>query len=198
MKPAGEDSTTLRDRQGPNEEDLKDGGIEDSDAREEPQSPNEQYGEAREEPSEGCGLRRILASPIVIGLSMIGAIAGATVGIAGDPRASSFFIMTMLFAYTLLSINGLPYRLAPLAAMIAAHIASITSYYSNPLLLPLIVVERAGDRYSVNLDVVQLALVYELYQLVSTQPCKPEKTKTPNQETSIPAETGPTPGGEPR
>ena len=198
MKPAGEDSTTPRNGQGSNEEDLKYSGMEDGDAREEPQSPNEQHEEAREEPREECGLRRILANPIVIGLSIVGAIAGATVGIAGDPRASSFFIMTMLFAYTLLSINGLPYRLAPLAAMIAAHIASIASYYSNPLLLPLIVVERAGDRYSVNLDVVQVALVYELYQLASTRPCKPEKTKTPNQETSIPAETGLTSGGEPR
>ncbi len=187
MKPAGEDSNGPKTQGNP----------------EEPESPEPVEAPAPEESSERedrgkCGIRWILANPVVIGLSIVGAIAGATVGAASDPKASSFFIIVMLFAYTILSINNLPYRLAPLAAMITAHVASILSYYSNPLPLPLVVVERFDGRYSINLDIVQIAIVYELYQIASARPCKPENTKTPTEESSIPADTGPTPGEEPR
>jgi hypothetical protein len=42
------------------------------------------------------------------------------------------------------------------------HIGAVTSYYSNPIVLPLLVIERWGERSVINLDIVQLIIAYEI------------------------------------
>ena len=106
------------------------------------------------------GLRLVLAYAATLAL-----IAGLLAGIGG-PMAASVLVAVSVFAYILVSGNK-HMRLLPLAAMVGAHIAAVASYYSNPIPIPpLFVLERLPGpmetRMSLNIDIVQIVVFYEL------------------------------------
>ncbi len=101
----------------------------------------------------------------------------------GHPLAASMTIVGLLVAYLVLALFTTPIRWIPLAAALGIHLGSVMTYYSNPLILPLIVVERLGDKASINIDIVQLAIAYEIVTLYLTRPLQNPKNEQQTPET---------------
>ena len=77
----------------------------------------------------------------------------------------------------------------------AAHIGAVAAYYSNPLILPLIIIERSiTGKYSINIDIVQLALLYEARYHLKHPPTCPQEAE----DSKTPAEYNEEPGEQPR
>ncbi len=96
----------------------------------------------------------------------------------GSPRVSSITIVLLILGYAITSVVYPLARWAFLIAALAAHAVSIAIYYTNPLILPFVVLEREGERYSINIDLIQLILVYELRNALVTPPavlCKRDR-----------------------
>ena len=89
-------------------------------------------------------------------------IAGLALSFNRGPETASYMVAGGLIAYLVASIVVYKARWVPLALTLGLHVGAILSYYSNPLVLPLLVVERWGERAALNIDIVQLALAYEL------------------------------------
>jgi len=106
----------------------------------------------------------------IAGLAVYGvsAFIGALVvflgqGAGNGPLAASAMIGLSIVAYAL-SISVAPeYRRLFLATAVGAHVTAILLYYSNPIPLPFFILERSPDGMSLNIDVVQLTLLYEYY-----------------------------------
>ncbi|MCE4612517.1 MAG: hypothetical protein F7C07_01605 [Desulfurococcales archaeon] len=96
----------------------------------------------------------------------------------GSPRVSSITIVLLILGYAIASVIYPLARWAFLIAALVSHVVSIAIYYTNPLVLPFVVLEREGGRYSINIDLIQLILVYELRNALVAQPgvlCKQDK-----------------------
>ncbi|MCE4599666.1 MAG: hypothetical protein F7C81_05660 [Desulfurococcales archaeon] len=148
------------------------------------------------EMDNGNGNRKPLKSPCnglyewvkphILGVMLIIAVIGFTMGATLGPRRTSMAIIAAIILY-MITTSMLP-RTRIIFLLIAAtlHIGALTSYYSNPIILPLIIIEQAHNKYSLNIDIVQLAILYEArLQIQALKACKtrqPENTKTPEEE----------------
>ncbi len=140
-----------------------------------------------------CIIREIIGRPVELGVSIITAIIFLTLGLTLGPYKVSISTILLLLIYVILQNTRTSIRLIPLIAATTLHIGAILTYYSNPIILPLTIIERSIDgKYSINIDIIQLAIIYEARQQLKNPPkCtqeQPEKTKTPEQPTQ---ETGP-------
>ncbi|MDM7275730.1 MAG: hypothetical protein P3X22_006415 [Thermoprotei archaeon] len=106
----------------------------------------------------------------------------------GNILTASMAIVGLIVAYLILALFAIPIRWIPLAAALGAHLGFVTIYYSNPLILPLIIVERLGDKASINIDIVQLAVAYEIVTLYLSRPPQNSKSKqqTPQAQPQTP------------
>ena len=87
----------------------------------------------------------------------------ATLGLSGNPELVSI-VMWLLLAFYLVSSaisDDVKLRLLSVLAMASLHFGAIISYYSNPLLLPFVIIERNAGHSSINIDFVQAILVFE-------------------------------------
>ncbi len=101
-----------------------------------------------------------------------------TIGILGKPMLSSIIISLLIISYALLiSFTDESYSKYIVVALIATHVGSIITYYSNPIIMPFIIIERHGENYSLNIDIVQIIVIYELWRI---KPWRRENSKTPN------------------
>jgi hypothetical protein len=87
---------------------------------------------------------------------------GATITLAGGPMGASVLVDVSIVAYALLIASSVYARHTVLALALGAHIAAILKYYSSPIPLPFIIIERGSHGYSLNIDLVQIILAYEL------------------------------------
>jgi hypothetical protein len=109
---------------------------------------------------EECGLLyRVYGRPAILASIVAGVTAAAAAAISRE--AGSSVVVVSLAGYLILSLLESPWRLPFLVSAATAHAVNVALHYSNPIPLPLFVVERAGDAASLNLDIVQVALLAE-------------------------------------
>ncbi|GBF08651.1 hypothetical protein apy_03760 [Aeropyrum pernix] len=132
------------------------------------------------------GLEVLIASAWTMIISLVASA-------LGGPEAASLVVSLSLVTYLALSLFETRLRLAPLAASVGAHVGAVASYYSNPLPLPFIVVERGSQGAIINIDIVQIVVLTEIANLLVSAPaCRWEKdSKTP---VEINSENGPQAG----
>ena len=121
-----------------------------------------------EEGGEGCiGLSILYGKPPLLAVLPASIVAAAVATTSKEAAAST--VVIGLIGYLALSMLDSPWRLPLLASSLAAHISALAMYYSNPLLLPLAIVERGPQGSVVNIDLVQIAMMAEasmaLYRL---------------------------------
>ncbi|MEB3765506.1 MAG: hypothetical protein GSR77_05010 [Desulfurococcales archaeon] len=101
-----------------------------------------------------------------------------TLGISGKPAVSSITISLLIIVYAITISLSESYIKYVLVALVSTHIGSIISYYSSPLILPFVIIERSTNYSSINIDFVQIILAYEI---IRAKPWKKrENSKTPN------------------
>ncbi len=105
------------------------------------------------------GLETLLAY-ILVALAAL--TLGLILGLNGRPELSSYMVVGGIIAYLISSITYHKARWVPLMLTLGLHIGAITSYYSNPIVLPLLIIERWGEKSVINLDIVQLIIAYEI------------------------------------
>ena len=130
-----------------------------------------------------CILEKIKQHPIETGTIITTAIIFTTLGATLGPYKTSILIITLIILYILLQGTKTTIKLIPLTAAIATHIGALTTYYSHPQILPLIIIEKTTQgKYTINIDIVQITTLYEIRQTLKNPPkCKTENTKTPQQ-----------------
>ncbi|MCE4602110.1 MAG: hypothetical protein F7C08_02055 [Desulfurococcales archaeon] len=143
-----------------------------------------------------CIAAKTQKHPLEIGILILSILIFSTLGATLGPYRTSITIMGLLLIYILLQGASTPLRLIPLVAAASTHIAAVLAYYSNPLILPLVILERSTIHgYSINIDIVQIALLYEARQILKNPPiCReeePEDTKTPPEDTLEPGDQAP-------
>ena len=134
--------------------------------------------EHREEAKEKSGKWSLELSLAYILIALTALITGLLLGLRGRPELLSYMIIGGIIAYLITLIVSSGVRWIPLMLTIGLHVGAIVSYYSNPIVLPLIVIERWGDKSVVNLDIIQLIIAYEIVILSISklkQNLKPEK-----------------------
>ncbi len=114
-----------------------------------------------EEAQEGYTSSERLFSII---LSAFVALIFLTIGLSGNPRlVSSIIWITLAIYIILLSVEGYAeFAWLAVVAMVSAHIGALVSYYSNPLVLPFVIIERGRGHESLNIDIVQIVLLVEI------------------------------------
>jgi hypothetical protein len=95
-------------------------------------------------------------------LALTALVLGLILGLRGRPELSSYMVVGGILAYLITSIVYHRARWIPLMLTLGLHIGAVLSYYSNPIVLPMVVIERWGERSAINLDIVQLIIAYEL------------------------------------
>lgn len=106
-------------------------------------------------------------------------ILGLILGFNGRPEVTSYMIAGGIVAYLITSILIPVARWAPLMLTLGIHIGAIISYYSNPIVLPFVIVERWGERTIINIDVIQVILAYEIIASSLPRLRQNLKTQTP-------------------
>lgn len=89
-------------------------------------------------------------------------LVGATIGYASGPLGASVMIDIAILFYALLLTSAPEIRWVALSLALGTHAATVLSYYSNPIPLPLAVLERGSHGYTLNFDLVQAVVYYEL------------------------------------
>ncbi|MEB3846925.1 MAG: hypothetical protein GSR74_02985 [Desulfurococcales archaeon] len=89
-------------------------------------------------------------------------LVGATVTLAGGPLGASVLVDISIIAYALLVTSNITARHAVIALALGAHIAALLKYYSHPIVLPFVIVERGAHGYTLDIDLVQAVIAYEL------------------------------------
>ena len=111
-----------------------------------------------------CLAREVAGSPLRIGITLSSIpllVVGVGIGLSGKPLSVSYLVMTSVLVYTLLSLVSSPLRVPPLILALGLHVGALASYYSNPLILPLIIIERSPNGSSINIDLIQVLLLLE-------------------------------------
>ena len=116
----------------------------------------------------------------IYGIPVLGAAAGGLVGgivsaLTGGPLAASLSVALGGLLYVAAGALGLPIRLAGLGLALGAHIAALTSYYSNPIPLPFLIVEVNQGRAALGIDIVQIILAHEVIALLGEQTSCPDE-----------------------
>ena len=115
--------------------------------------------------AKAASRRPLLALSILVSIPLL--VASTTIGLSGDPLLVSYLITTSIIIYAILSLVSSPLRLLPLAFALGSHVGALVSYYSDPLILPLMIIERGPDGTSINLDLVQILLLLEAPNVAS-------------------------------
>ena len=97
-----------------------------------------------------------------IALLVLAIAAGATITLAGGPMGASIIVDIAIIAYALLLTSDPIDRHVVLAVAVGAHTAAILLYYSHPLILPFVVLERGKHGTTLDIDLVQILLAYEV------------------------------------
>ncbi len=87
---------------------------------------------------------------------------GGTIVQASGSFAASVLVDVSIIAYALLLTSDPIYRHSALALALGAHIVAIAKYYSHPLIAPFLIFERSSHGTTINIDIVQIVIVYEL------------------------------------
>lgn len=87
---------------------------------------------------------------------------GATVGFTSGPLGSSILVDLAILLYAVLLTIAPSIRWVGISLAAGTHVAALLSYYSNPLPLPFIILERGLHGYTLNVDLVQAVIFYEL------------------------------------
>ena len=96
-----------------------------------------------------------------------------TIGLGGNPKVSSLVMWILLAGYLILAAGDYTEVTWMVAlAMAALHIGSIISYYSRPLILPLVIIERSHLHKSINIDFVQIIILIEVLRHLSKEKVK--------------------------
>lgn len=90
------------------------------------------------------------------------ALVGFTVGLMTAGSLAPSAVIIGIVAYALISIFLPSLRLFPLLFAFGAHVSAVLFLYSDPIPLPLFVIERGAPGIVINVDIVQIALLYEL------------------------------------
>ncbi len=109
--------------------------------------------------SSGPGVPRSVY--VVVALFLI--LIFATLGLSGSPELASI-VMWLLLAFYLASStisDDVKLRLLTVISMASLHFGAVASYYSHPLVLPFVIIERSANHSSVNIDFVQAIIVFE-------------------------------------
>lgn len=97
---------------------------------------------------------------------LIWAIAPMAVGFfAGHMTAGAAAPMAVILgivAYAMISLFLPDLRLFPVFFALGAHAAAVAHLYSDPIPIPLAVIERGEQGAVINVDIVQMILAYEL------------------------------------
>ncbi len=117
-------------------------------------------GEFKDE-SVGGGLSLELSLAYVL-VSVAALMVGLVLSLRGRPELSSYMVVGGVVAYLITSIIYHRARWIPLMLTLGLHIGAVATYYSNPIVLPLVIVERWGERSAINIDIVQLIVAYEV------------------------------------
>jgi len=114
--------------------------------------------EASEEALRLAGLMVYLVSAAIGALVVyLGYSAG------NGPLAASAMIGLSIIGYAISLSLAPEYRRIFLATALGAHVTAILLYYSNPIPLPFFILERAPEGTTLNVDIVQLVLLYEYF-----------------------------------
>ena len=111
-----------------------------------------------------CIARKMASDPLRAGVILSSIpllLAGVEMGLSGRPLPVSYLIMVSVVLYTLLSLVSSPLRIPPLVLALGLHVGALISYYSDPLILPLIIIERGQNGDSINIDLIQVLLLLE-------------------------------------
>jgi len=121
---------------------------------------------------EPCSRGRPVSTPIAASM-IVSALTAAVLASMEKELAYSVIIVSLL-GYLALSLLDVSWRLPLLASALAAHATSVALYYSNPIPLPLLILERGAQGYTLNIDIVQVALLAEASTLLSRMsvPCE--------------------------
>ncbi|MEM0491034.1 MAG: hypothetical protein QXO93_01755 [Acidilobaceae archaeon] len=120
----------------------------------------------------------VIAETLII-ISLL--LVGLTLGLNSRPEISSYMIIGGVLAYLITSIIIPKTRWIPLALTLGIHIGSIITYYSDPLVLPFIVIERHMGKQAINIDIIQILIAYEVIVTYTTWSRTREKPKTTEQ-----------------
>jgi len=99
---------------------------------------------------------------LYIVLLVFAVLIGGTIAVAGGPYATSIIVDIAIIAYALLITSDPLTRHTAIALALGAHITAIIKYYSSPIPLPFIILERGGHGTTINIDIVQLTIAYEI------------------------------------
>ncbi|MEM1927307.1 MAG: hypothetical protein QXS85_01010 [Acidilobaceae archaeon] len=105
----------------------------------------------------------LLTATILVG--MVGVLVGFLIGLAYRAEGASLLLLSTLVAYIVVIVaypRLLAARLLLALFMMCSHLGAILAYYSNPIVLPFVVIERGARGSSINLDFTQLILAYEI------------------------------------
>ena len=142
------------------------------------------------EERSGPDLARILIYAVSALLGSIVVI--VSYGIGAAPLVASGVIAFSLLAYAL-SLSFFPeYRRVFLASAVGAHISAVLLYYSNPIPLPFLIIERSPEGMSLNIDLVQLVIAYEYLTSKTTREIEEASQESYEETETIksPAEKG--------
>ncbi len=119
-----------------------------------------------------------------------------SVSLLSGAEVSSTIITLSVIGYLLASALDAPLRLPLLVSAVGAHIASLITYYSNPIPLPLIVLERSSTGIVANIDIVQLIAMSESAYALKTASCQRAGEKDSKTPEEILSEDGPQAGSD--
>lgn len=89
-------------------------------------------------------------------------LVGATIGYVSGPLGSSILIDLAILFYAILLTVAPQIRWVGISLAAGTHIAALLSYFSNPIPLPFIILERNSHGYTLSIDLVQAVIFYEL------------------------------------
>lgn len=114
-------------------------------------------------PSAHAGDAYGLPQEVYITIAFFIGIIFFTLGIGSKPETASITMWILLAGYLVLAASdftGLTWLVA--VAMASLHAGAIISYYSHPVILPFVIIERSGEHVSLNIDFVQIVILSEI------------------------------------
>ncbi len=130
----------------------------------------------------GCSpwIARLYGRQPLLGATVTGLTAAAAASMSRE--SASTIIVLSLAGYLILSLLENRWRLLFLSSAVAAHITAVVLYYTNPIPLPLVLLERSSNGLVANLDIVQIVILAEAATALSTPPsslpCRVEEEET--------------------
>ncbi len=115
--------------------------------------------------SECSLLDRLYGRQPLLGATLSSLTAAAAASMSKESAAA--VIVASLAGYLVLSILESRWRILFLASAVSAHLVAVLLYYTNPIPLPLLLLERSEGNAAVNIDVVQIVVLAEIASALS-------------------------------